>query len=335
MPAIEDFSYFRFSTRSLPPAQRLPMWHDVFGRSVSRHMLTPRSDMPCHVEMTVRTVARRGGSSGVDAGASVQRMALTGGVSAERTPELLSDGNDDVVLHIHDSGHRVVSQLGREATVAPGGGILTSNADTSTILLPEPSRFVSIGLPRRLMTAMAPGIEDALVRPLAPGLDILRLLTRYLEMTEDEQAMRTPELRRAVATHIHDLCALAVGATRDMTEIARGRGLRAARLRAIQADIVQKLADGNLSATVLARRHRVTPRYIHKLFESEGLTLSQYVTRQRLVRVHRMLSDPAHDDLSISTIAYGAGFGDLATFNRAFRRQFGATPTEVRATRPR
>ena len=35
--------------------------------------------------------------------------------------------------------------------------------------------------------------------------------------------------------------------------------------------------------------------------------------------------------LTISEIAYRAGFNDLSTFNREFRRHFGATPSEFRA----
>src|SRR5437867_2078855 len=226
-----DFTTFRFSTEHIPPSQRIPMWYEVFGRSVSRRMLSPLSGGPCHVDMTVQSLARNGCASGADDGACLQRMSLAGGLSARRTPELLSDGNDDVVLHIHTSGHRAVSQCGRDARVEPGGGILTSNADTSTILLPEPTRFVCIGLPRKLMKALVPGLEDALVRPLPPNAGALRLLLRYLDVLDDEPAMQTPELRRAMVTHIHDLCALAIGATRDTSEIAKGRGLRAARLR--------------------------------------------------------------------------------------------------------
>jgi AraC-like DNA-binding protein len=34
--------------------------------------------------------------------------------------------------------------------------------------------------------------------------------------------------------------------------------------------------------------------------------------------------------LTISTIAFNCGFGDLSYFNRCFRHRFGATPSEVR-----
>jgi AraC-like DNA-binding protein len=280
--------------------------------------------------MMVQTLARSVGMSSADDGACLQRMFLTGGLSARRTPELLSDGNDDVVLHIHTTGPRIVSQCGREARVEPGGGVLTSNADTSTIVLPEPTRFVCIGLPRRLMSALVPGLGDALVRPLPPDTGVLRLLLRYLDVLDDERTLRTPELRRAITTHIHDLSALAIGATRDAAEIAMGRGLRAARLRAIRADVAQNL-EHDVSAPALARRQGVTARYIHTLFESEGTTLSRFVLGQRLARVHRMLNDPRYVDHTLGALAFEVGFGDLSTFNREFRRHYGATPSEVRA----
>lgn len=322
-----DFSSFRFSTAHIPPAQRLPMWHDVFGRSVSRRMLSMLSGGSCHVDMIVRSLARRSGG-----GVCVQRMALGGGVSAERTPELLADGNDDLVLHVHEAGYRVVSQCGREAMVGPGGSLLTSNADTSTIILPEQVRFVAIGLPRRTMMELVPGLEDALVQPLPPDTGVVRLLTRYLDILEDERALETAALRRAVVAHVHDLCALVLGATRDAAEIAKKRGLAVARLHAIKEDIARNLGDGTLSAATLAQRQRVTPRYIHKLFENEGTTLSKFILAMRLALVYRMLGDMRHADRKIAEIAYQAGFNDLSTFNREFRRRYGATPSEIRAT---
>ena len=95
-------------------------------------------------------------------------------------------------------------------------------------------------------------------------------------------------------------------------------------------DISVHLGDGDLSVAEIARRHRVTPRYIHKLFESEGLTFSAFVLGQRLSRAHRMLSDPRFADRNISSVAFDVGFGDLSYFNHTFRRRYAATPTDIR-----
>jgi AraC-like DNA-binding protein len=289
------------------------------------------SEGSCHWDLSVQVVGRNG-SRLEDFSVCVQRASVSGGVSLQRTPDLLC--RDDIVLCIQEAGQRTVSQLGREATVGAGNGLLWSNADVSTVVVPERARVVHICVPRKSMLALAPGLEDALVRPLPPNAGVLRLLLSYVDVLEDKHAIETPELQRAVATHIHDLCALAIGATRDAAEIARGRGLRAARLRAIKADIVRNLRDGDVSVNALAVRHRMTARYIQRLFESEGTTLSRFVLGQRLARVHRMLADPRQAHRPISTIAYDAGFGDLSAFNREFRRHYGATPSDVRAATP-
>jgi AraC-like DNA-binding protein len=66
------------------------------------------------------------------------------------------------------------------------------------------------------------------------------------------------------------------------------------------------------------------------LFESEGTTFSQFALAERLACAHRLLLDPRHAHQSIGAIAYASGFGDLSHFNHAFRRRYGATPSEVR-----
>ena len=124
--------------------------------------------------------------------------------------------------------------------------------------------------------------------------------------------------------------ALALGATRDAAAVAKGRGMRAARLKAVKADIAANLTAHDLSVTAVALHQRVTPRYIHMLFDSEGATFSQFVLAERLARAHRLLLDTRHAQQSIAAIAYACGFGDLSHFNHAFRRRYGATPSDVR-----
>jgi AraC-like DNA-binding protein len=124
---------------------------------------------------------------------------------------------------------------------------------------------------------------------------------------------------------------LSVGADRDAEVVAAERGVRAARLQAIKADISSRLNDGDVSVAALAARHGVTSRYVHKLFETEGATFSEYVLARRLELAHRLLTDPRLESRSITSIALDAGFSDLSHFNRTFRRRYDATPTGARA----
>jgi AraC-like DNA-binding protein len=106
--------------------------------------------------------------------------------------------------------------------------------------------------------------------------------------------------------------------------------LRAARLRAIITDILENLTNPELTATTVALRQGITPRYVHLVLEGQGTTFSEFVLNARLVHAHRMLTNPCLAGLTITTIAFASGFGDLSYFDRTFRRRFGGTPSDVR-----
>ncbi|WP_276519543.1 AraC family transcriptional regulator [Bradyrhizobium elkanii] len=43
------------------------------------------------------------------------------------------------------------------------------------------------------------------------------------------------------------------------------------------------------------------------------------------------MADPRQSGSTIGSIAFEVGFGDLSYFNRTFRRQYGVTPSDIRA----
>jgi len=84
----------------------------------------------------------------------------------------------------------------------------------------------------------------AVLRLIPASTGALKLLVDYIGMLEDDEALATPALRQLVVTQIYDLAALTIGAPRDAAAIAEGRGVRAARLRAVKADIAERLGPG-------------------------------------------------------------------------------------------
>jgi AraC-like DNA-binding protein len=158
----------------------------------------------------------------------------------------------------------------------------------------------------------------------------LRLSTNYVKIVQQDEAGGGHNLHRTLVSHFYDLMALALGATPDAAEIARCGGLRAARLHAIKREIADTLDQPDLSVALLAGKHGITPRYVQRLFELEGTTFTEYVLAQRLARAHRLLTDPRRADDKISAVAYDCGFNDVSYFNRVFRRQYAAAPSDVR-----
>ena len=105
-----------------------------------------------------------------------------------------------------------------------------------------------------------------------------------------------------------------------------------ATLQEVLAYINGSLGNSQLSATYAAEAMGLSERYIHKLFAKRGNTFSGYVTAQRLERIRDEIMSQAGRYKPISLIAYRWGFNDLSTFNRAFRRRFGCTPSVMRGT---
>lgn len=314
--AAEDGIY-RFSTDDFPVHQRFEAWQEIFGRKVVGVDTTPLSDAPFRVDLTVRALP---GLTIIAEEHSPLRMA--------RTSALLADGDDGVVLGINAT--RCVSQqFGRETTLEPGDGVLLSNADVGTHDIPATSRMLGLSLSRSRLLPHLRNADNGLMRRIPRDTAALRLLKRYLDLLGQE-ALSTPELQHVAVSHVYDLAAVALGPTRDAAEAAAGRGLAAARLKAIKADILKNIGSSTLSLTALAKRHGVTPRYIRALLEREGTSFSDYVREQRLARAFRLLTSADHSHALISAIAYEAGFGDVSNFNRAFRRLYGASPSQLR-----
>ena len=133
-----------------------------------------------------------------------------------------------------------------------------------------------------------------------------------------------------VVTHIRELIAVVLSDAGVKANMFRAPE---ARLKAIKAYILKNLRNPELTETAVALRQRVTSRYVRKLFEVENTTFSKFVLYHRLMHAHRMLSDPLLAGVKISAIALEVGFSDLSYFDRTFRRQFHATPSEVRQSR--
>ncbi|QPF83620.1 AraC family transcriptional regulator [Bradyrhizobium genosp. L] len=314
-----DITEFRFSTAHFGARDRLPIFREQIGRMIVKLDTEPLGDGGFHAEANVRELAGLGMGSWACSNLKIAR------------PRELLDGTDDLVLTIITSGNTRASQRGRDIELGPGEAVLQSSAEAGNMIVPAaPSRFFGLRLPRKALAPLVRDPEDMLMRPLPANTEAMRLLALYARELDDGYQLSTPDLAEAVVKHLTDLGALIIGANRDGAEVVEERGLAAARLTAVKADIAENLSYGDLSLPAVASRLKLTPRHIQRLFEGAGSTFSEFVLGQRLARAHRLLTDPRRIDTTIGTIAFESGFGDLSYFNRTFRRHYGATPSEIR-----
>jgi AraC-like DNA-binding protein len=307
----------RFASDAVPEHERLAASREIYGRTILKHDIEPLADHPFGFDAMFYALPELGFVSG-----SVSPIRAT------RTAAHID--SDDIVLTVNLAGGRVVRQRGREAAIGTGEAVLTSGADPMSVAIHSMSRTIALRIPLGTLRPSVVDLDACLMRPIPRDTEAVRLLTGYAGVVEDTNALAVPEMRGLLVAHFHDLVAMSIGATRDAAEIARARGVRAARLHAIKAHIMANLARGDLSIDAVASRHGISARYVRMLFDHEDATYSDFVLGNRLARAHRMLRDPRYVGHTISAMAFECGFGDLSHFNRAFRRRYGATPTDVR-----
>jgi AraC-like DNA-binding protein len=303
----------RFCSDDIPERDRIPYVREVYGRAIVKHEIEPCRDSRFYWRSELHSLPGLGLATSV-----------VSAVRTYRTPQQID--SDDLVLNATISGRRIVRQFGREAIAGPGEVVVSRSADVGSCAVDGNSRLLNIRVPFAAVGPAFSDIDAVLVRPL-PATGALSLLLSYVGALQTTDALQRPEMRRYAIAHVHDLAALALGATRDGAFLA---GSRAARLRAVKADIVANLGLRELSLGTVAARHRISSSYVRKLFEAEGTSFTDFVLGERLARAHRLLADPDNLGRTIGEIALQAGFGDLSYFNRAFRRRFGGTPSGFR-----
>jgi len=318
----ESFATVRFSTADLPENMRVATWCEHYGHTVLRADIEPADD--ASLDATVASRALPG------------LQLVSGRFTAARiirTREMIVDGNDDLSLLVNQSGNVTVYARGREVTLRENDAVLISSGEAVVFDRRSFGESIAIRIPYSMLSPVVVDVDDAIMRHIPRDTAALKLLTSYSNtLLGDDHSVATPALRHHVATHVHDLVALALGATREAADVANSRGVGAARLRAAKTHIIENINRRDISIGSVALRLGVTPRYLQRLFESDGTTFSAFLLGRRLARAHRMLSEPQSAQRQVSAIAYDAGFGDLSYFNRCFRRLYGATPMDIRET---
>lgn len=82
---------------------------------------------------------------------------------------------------------------------------------------------------------------------------------------------------------------------------------------------------------ILADRLNYEYNYLSSLFSSvEGITLEQYIIRQRIEKVKELLF---YDELTLSEIADKLGYSSVAHLSGQFKKITGLTPSELKRSR--
>ncbi len=172
--------------------------------------------------------------------------------------------------------------------------------------------------------ADVPGVTRMLftIPRLPPLPELLPLIAAVEAAREDGDAFAFEELALSVAAAVAAIAADVDGATPRSRRHDERRISEA--LRRIESE-----AHDQLTLRDLARGVAMSPYHFLRTFRTiVGTTPHQFLLYTRLRRAATRLRS---SDDSVSAIAWDAGFNDLSTFNRRFRRMVGVNPGAYRA----
>jgi AraC-like DNA-binding protein len=173
------------------------------------------------------------------------------------------------------------------------------------------------------IVAAVPGAKrSALNRPQLPPLEMLAPLFAAAEAARDaDDGAAFEEIALRLAGTVIGILAEAPKRARQPSARDIKRVTAIVRLLAARPEESHTLDD-------LAGRAAMSPYHFLRTFRQVvGLAPHQYLLRNRLHRAALRLKRSKDD---ISTIAFEAGFNDLSTFNRRFKKATGVSPGAYR-----
>lgn len=313
-------------TEDLPPADRFDCWYQLTRSSIIPSII--RADQITDFRASARVLDF----------AAVQVHLLSEPKVQVRRPWKLVRQSDHEHFHLTfvERGEVWFAQAGRCATVRMGGLLFYDSSHPFEAWAAHDescctsSRHFGIRVPRAMLPR--PVLADQLIGTGLPNHTGMRtLLAGYLRELIKPSARFSAADATTLGGIAVDLVAALLAHETDTVSSLEAETRQRALLARIHHFIRQHLGDPSLSPATIAAAHHISVRYLHKLFQTQDVTVAALIRRYRLERCQLDLADARQLSRPIHTIAARWGFTDNAHFSRLFRATYGISARDYRA----
>jgi AraC-like DNA-binding protein len=181
-----------------------------------------------------------------------------------------------------------------------------------------------LALPRRSFAGVADQLSE--VSNILLSGNLIELLTDYLDRLEARLVLMSPEELRQAGRATAQMIAACIQLSSDRLEQARG-AIESVLFERARLYIQAHLGDFDLTPDRIAQKLKISRSNLYRAFESVG-GVAGYIMRKRLHAAYaELVGSP---DRRVQEVAYRYGFKLASDFTRAFRREFGVSPREMR-----
>ncbi len=260
-------------------------------------------------------------------------LLLMDGVSDELTirrnrAHVAQDDLDHWIIRATRRG-RLISCTDDRSYAATRGEIVLETLAEPFVDNWTPAGWVSVMIPRDAVPELMPYFAERGTGPIQGSAAslladfLMALADRLPEAEERDRDRFARTLRMMIAS------CLQVEAGKGRKSLDADMPLARERVRRV---IRANLGSARLDPERIGRLAGISRSTLYRMFEAHGGVL-HYVQAMRLDRVYRDLAETAQTGTrTIAETAERRGFHNTPAFNRAFKRQFGCTPGEVRAS---
>ena len=215
---------------------------------------------------------------------------------------------------------------GRRMALKPGDIVLWDGTQPTEVEIVESFYKRTLLFPRERVLAVCPRLAALETLPSLQGSATARLLVRYMNALAAELPGLDAAAAPTAAGAALELLRAAVEPVLPSSRTATRAAMRAEVTRYIRTH----LPEPELGPVSIARACAISVRTLHSLFEDAEASVAGLVRTERLARCLEDLRRP--NSGSVTEIAFRWGFCDAAHFSRVFKREYGATPSEIRHT---
>ncbi|WP_306336563.1 helix-turn-helix domain-containing protein [Streptomyces sp. KL118A] len=317
------------TSEAVPPEERFDWWFGL--KSASPIATTLHSDFTDDFPVAV---------DHVDLGAATLTTMSYPSAEVRRTARHIRRGDPgSLQVSLTLQGLSGFEQAGRNVRFGAGNFLLYESSSPFEGWMRRgdesggPTRSIVATLPLHLLPFPADRLGDIVSRPLSGREGFGSLLAHFMCQVVDDAGQfgdttaAADRLTHTLVDLVGHLAAQHLDNERELPPESRTRTL----LLQVQSHIRRHLRDPGLNPDSIAAAHHISTRYLHRLFQDQGLTVSSWIRRLRLERCRRALANPTLAAVPVGAIAARWGFAQPAVFTRAFRAAYGLTPSEVRA----
>lgn len=220
-----------------------------------------------------------------------------------------------------------VQQQGREAWVTPDQWSIYDTTESYAVANPVRVEHLIVMLPKERFAERGLQLDPLMARRLGGSGGVARLALDTMRSAYRELPGMGEAAARGVGEAITQFVHLAM---LDLAGIGTAVTQREALRERIKQHVAAHLGDPALTVDAIALALNCSRRQLYNAFAEEPDGVAGYILRRRLEACRQSFDDRSQQGRSITEIAFGFGFSNMAHFSRVFRSHLGMAPSDYR-----